>query len=181
MANSVDDLIKAFANSLNGDWSQTLSGQERIWFLVYPPDMQRKIDFRLGDFENITSKAGKKWQQFSLKNGFPDWMASHEYNEEYFQDPEALLDQLEGEFKTFIVDQLNKSISDAAPDQDTLIVITDVSAIFGFGRLSDILNQIARHIPGRLLVFFPGEFEKNQFRLLDARDGWSYLARPITA
>ena len=34
---------------------------------------------------------------------------------------------------------------------------------------------------GRLLVFFPGEVEGNNYRLLDARDGWNYLATPITA
>jgi hypothetical protein len=32
-----------------------------------------------------------------------------------------------------------------------------------------------------LLVFFPGQFDNNNYRLLDARDGWNYLAVPITA
>jgi hypothetical protein len=66
-------------------------------------------------------------------------------------------------------------------DENTVLAINNASSLFGFTRLSDVLNQISKNIPGRLLVFFPGEFEKNQFRLLDARDGWSYLARPITA
>jgi hypothetical protein len=30
-----------------------------------------------------------------------------------------------------------------------------------------------------MLIFFPGEFE-NQYQAFDARDGWEYLARPIT-
>jgi hypothetical protein len=29
-------------------------------------------------------------------------------------------------------------------------------------------------------VFFPGVYENNNYRLLDARDGWNYLAVPIT-
>ena len=37
------------------------------------------------------------------------------------------------------------------------------------------------HIRGRLLVFFPGVYEQNNYRLLDARDGWNYHAVPITA
>jgi len=37
------------------------------------------------------------------------------------------------------------------------------------------------HIQGRLLIFFPGVYEQNNYRLLDARDGWNYLAVPITA
>ena len=35
-------------------------------------------------------------------------------------------------------------------------------------------------VTGRLVVFFPGEYEQNNYRLLDARDGWSYMAVPIT-
>jgi len=54
-----------------------------------------------------------------------------------------------------------------------------VSAIFGFIRLSEIVNSISNKVQGRLLVLFPGEFTNNQYRLMDARDGWDYLARPI--
>jgi len=31
------------------------------------------------------------------------------------------------------------------------------------------------------LVFFPGERDGSNYRLLDARDGWNYLATPIAA
>jgi hypothetical protein len=34
-------------------------------------------------------------------------------------------------------------------------------------------------VPGRLLVLFPGEYNEPQYRFLDARDGWNYLAVPI--
>ena len=33
---------------------------------------------------------------------------------------------------------------------------------------------------GRLVVFFPGQYEQNNYRLLDARDGWNYMAVPIS-
>jgi hypothetical protein len=36
-------------------------------------------------------------------------------------------------------------------------------------------------IRGRVVVFFPGELEQNNYRLLGARDGWNYLAIAITA
>jgi len=35
-------------------------------------------------------------------------------------------------------------------------------------------------VHGRLVVFFPGSFEDNNYRLLDGYDGWNYLATPIT-
>ena len=41
--------------------------------------------------------------------------------------------------------------------------------------------MISREVRGRLLVFFPGEHERGNYRLLDARDGWNYLAVPIDA
>lgn len=181
MANSVDDLLNAYEKVVNGNWEVTLSGQERIWFLVYEPEMQRKVDFRLGDFENVTKKARKKWAIVSLKEAFPAWMANHDYREEYFNEPDMLVDQLEFEFKNWVVSHSVEKLNQQNADEHTVLAITDVASIFGFARLSDILNQVAHQVKGRLLVFFPGEFEKNQFRLLDARDGWSYLARPITA
>jgi hypothetical protein len=43
-----------------------------------------------------------------------------------------------------------------------------------------MLKEVVKDIRGRLVVFFPGEYEDNNYRLLDARDGWNYLAVPIT-
>ena len=37
-----------------------------------------------------------------------------------------------------------------------------------------------KDIRGRLALFFPGDVDNNNYRLLDARDGWNYLAIPIT-
>jgi len=181
MANNVDGLIQAYEKVVSGKWVETLSAQERIWFLVYDPDSQRKVDFRISDFENATKKAGKKWANISLKDCFTEWMATHEYRDEYFLDPDSLVDQLEFDFKNFAIENTIQKIRKHQIDHETVIALTHVASLFGFARLSDILNHIAGEIKGRLLVFFPGEFEKNQFRLLNARDGWSYLARPITA
>ena len=47
-------------------------------------------------------------------------------------------------------------------------------------RFSEIVRKVDRDIRGRLLVFFPGQYEHNNYRLLDARDGWNYLAIPLT-
>ena len=42
--------------------------------------------------------------------------------------------------------------------------------------MSALLNAVNDATAGRLLVFFPGDVENNNFRLLDARDGWDYMA-----
>lgn len=181
MASKIDQLLSAFELVVNEPWSNALSGLERIWFLVYDPAEQRKIDLRLEDFETATMKARKRWVLISLKNCFPSWMANHDYKEEYFNDPESLVDQLEVEFKRYAIQFLTSEIENHNVDDNTLIVIKDISSLFGFNRISDILNGCASAFKGRVLIFFPGEFEKNHYRLLDARDGWSYLARPIIA
>ena len=179
MQSKIDQLLTAFEKVVNEPWSNTLSGQERIWFLVYDPAEQRKVDLRTGDFETATIKAGKKWKSISLKLCFPRWMTNHEYRDDYFSNPEYIVDQLEAEFIPFAIRFLKDELIKTNSDRDTLIAIKDVSSLFGFVRLSEILKSCDKDFNGRLLIFFPGEFEHNQYRLLDARDGWDYLARPI--
>jgi hypothetical protein len=54
--------------------------------------------------------------------------------------------------------------------------------LFGFLKIKDIAETLAPLVDGRILFFFPGEIrENNNYRLLDAYDGWNYLAVPITA
>jgi hypothetical protein len=180
MATRIDLLVEAYEKVVNEPWSSALSGQERIWFLVYDPAEQRKIDLHLGDFESVTINAGKKWKSISLKHCFPTWMANHEYREDYFKNPEYIVDQLEAEFIPYAIQFLKTELGKINQSEDVLIALKDVSALFGFARLSEILKSCDKDFKGRLLIFFPGEFEQNHYRLLDARDGWDYLARPIT-
>ena len=42
------------------------------------------------------------------------------------------------------------------------------------------LKAVEPLIRGRVVVFFPGSHDQNTYRLLDARDGWNYMATPIT-
>jgi hypothetical protein len=181
MASKVDNLLTSFEQVLTEPWTQTLSSQERVWFLVYDPSDQRRVDLRMGDFEAAARHAGKNWVQISLKECFAKWMSSHDYRDEYFEDPEVLADQLEVEFKPYVIEYIREEIEKALADENTLVAVKDVAAVFGFLRLSNIISAAADYAKGRMLVFFPGEFSKNQYRLLDARDGWSYLARPIIA
>lgn len=180
MLTRIDQLIMAYEKVVSEPWTNTLSGQERVWFLVYDPAEQRRVDLRLDDFENIAIKSGKKWKGISLKQCFPKWMAKHEYSEDYFSSPELIVDQLEADFIPFAINYLKEELSKIEQDENTLIGVKDVSSIFGFARLSEIIRGCDNKIKGRLLIFFPGEFKQNQYRLLDARDGWNYLARPIT-
>ncbi len=66
-------------------------------------------------------------------------------------------------------------------DSDTVVALVGVASLFGLVRASEVLDKVTQSIQGRLLVFFPGQHEGSNYRLLDARDGWNYLAVPITA
>ena len=70
--------------------------------------------------------------------------------------------------------------SDAVGDQ-TVVAIAGLASLFGLTRASKLLRSVDSAIRGRLLVFFPGQHEGSNYRLLDARDGWNYLAVPISA
>jgi hypothetical protein len=69
----------------------------------------------------------------------------------------------------------------ASSDSNTVVAISGVASLFGFMKVSRLMQMMEDNIPGRLLVFFPGSYENNVYRLLDARDGWNYHAVPITA
>ena len=61
-----------------------------------------------------------------------------------------------------------------------MVAVTGVASLFGFARVSKLMQAVENDVRGRLVVFFPGDYENSNYRLLDARDGWSYLAVPIT-
>ena len=63
---------------------------------------------------------------------------------------------------------------------DTVVALTGIASLFGFLRVSHLVREVEAHIRGNLLVFFPGAYHNNNYRLMDARDGWNYLAVPIT-
>jgi hypothetical protein len=69
------------------------------------------------------------------------------------------------------------------PYPDGVVGLLGAGTLFGLGdavKVSALMNAVNDAIAGRLLVFFPGDHEGNSYRLLDARDGWNYLAVPIT-
>ena len=62
-----------------------------------------------------------------------------------------------------------------------MVAVLGMGSLFGLLRVKDVVDELAPMVRGRLLVFFPGSFENNNYRLLDGYDGWNYLAVPITA
>jgi hypothetical protein len=115
-----------------------------------------------------------------ITTSFERWMAAHEYRDEYFESPDLLETALPS-FFAHLASEVEQELR-AHDDEDGVTAILGAGTLFGLGdsvKVSALLNAVNTAISGRLLVFFPGEHEGNSYRLLDARDGWNYLATPI--
>lgn len=176
----VEELLKAYERFVSLPWKDDLSGAEKVWFVVYDPPQERRIRFRLPEFETVTKKAKHKWISLDLTDTFASWMAGHRYREAYFESPEDLEPAL-SDFADTVVKNIVDLLSSSEADKDTIVAITGLASLFGLTRASAVLEKVTSVIRGRLLVFFPGRHEGSLYRLLDARDGWNYLAIPIKA
>jgi hypothetical protein len=174
----LQQLIDTFERRASLPLQKNLAGHEKVWFCIYPPRDERRVRARLGDFKIAAERHGLRWDPVDITSAFEDWLGNHEYRESYFRNPELLGPALE-DLKDQIVAQLRSRLEQA--DHRTLTVVLGAGMLFSFVKVSSIVGEVAQAIRGRLLVFFPGRREGNNYRLLDARDGWNYLAVPIEA
>lgn len=185
MSSKLSKLVTAWRDHLTVPWQSGLAAIQRVIFAVYDKTDELRLRANLGEFELATTQAGKAWLLLDITDAFPTWMAAQEYRDAYFESPEDLAGYQTGELSEFMADlstQLKARIqAEAGPD--TVVALLGVGTLFGLVRVSTLVEDIKDAIPGRLLVFFPGEHhpETHSYRLLDARDGWNYLAVPLVA
>ena len=176
----IEDLAERFGRHIATPWQRTVSGAQRVIMLVYDKELERTLRARKVAFETAARQAGHDWHELDISGAFAAWMAADDYREEYFAAPEDLLLKLQAEFPAYLADRLRDFLSRDDITDDSVVALFGVGALFGFARLSQILKMVEADIRGRLVVFFPGHLERSNYRLLDARDGWNYLAVPIT-
>ena len=178
----LERLVDSYAEHISTPWPDGLSGIERVIFIVYAPGDELKLRVYIDEFELRTRDGGHGWVHLDLTNAFPQWMAAHRYREKYFRRPTLLAGYTEGrltEFTADLVEQTRDQITQAS--ENDVVAISGVGSLFGVSSVSKVVEQAAPAIKGRLVVFFPGDVEANNYRLLDARDGWNYMAHAITA
>ncbi len=177
--NKVKQLIAEYGKHVSLPWSKGLAGAQKVWFAVYRPTDERRLRLHLEDFETATRQANHGWCLTDVTCAFAEWMAAQEYREAYFECPEDLTVSVLDDFLKYTASKIRQQAS-AAGEADVVAVL-GVASLFGFKRTSELMKLLEPHISGRLLVFYPGDYGDNNYRLLDARDGWNYLATPITA
>ncbi len=176
---SVEALTTAYARYVDLPWDTRLAGQQKVWFALYAPTDERRLRARLGAFEVATIKAGHAWSGHDLTDEFARWLAAHEYAESFFEAADDLTADALRDFDDFLIARLGATLDGAS--EGAVVALSGVGSLFGLTRVSRLLEKISDRVRGRLLVFFPGERDGSNYRLLDARDGWNYLAVPITA
>ena len=177
MSSKVSKLVATYRQHLTVPWQTGLAAVQRVIFAVYDKSDELRLRANTEEFALVTQQAGKRWLLIDVTDAFPEWMAAQEYRDAYFECPEDLAGYPGGDLTEFVADliaQLKARMqAEATPD----------TALFGLARVSTIVEGIKDAVAGRLLVFFPGEHhpENHSYRLLDARDGWNYLAVPLLA
>jgi hypothetical protein len=177
----LDALVKAYRRFVALPWQTNLSYSERVWMVVYPPGDERRLRARITAFDIATVEAGHNWKLHDLTDAFARWLGAHEYRESYFEEPELLTRAALDDFGAFVQAEVRATVSAPDVDAGTAVALLGVGALFPFYKVSRLLDAVNGSARGRLVVFFPGERDGSNYRLLEARDGWNYLATPITA
>ncbi len=180
----IDLLRKNYQRICGLPWDRNVAGPQRVWLAVYDKEDERKLRLRMGLFEEATHQAGHHWHRIDFTDAFASWLCGPpyaDYAESYFESPGRLGAAPLAAFKRAVAGQLADALKTVEPGDDTVVAVSGVASLFGFFRISELLPLVEANIRGRLLVFFPGVYEQDNYRLLDARDGWNYHAVPITA
>lgn len=178
--NNVDRLRNAYSKHIHVPWRNDASPEERIIFCVYNEEDELRIRSRIDDFAIETRNAGHEWSVFDFTDTFATWLTSQKYGSQYFKHPNLLMSSING-YRDYLVEQFIAFLETNNANTNTVTALTGVGSLFGFLKVSEIVTTFAPKVNGRLVVFFPGNYENNNYRLLNAYDGWNYLAVPITA
>lgn len=175
---AIDRLISNYERQVALPWPANLAGKQRVWLAVYSPADERKLRARIQHFEAATLEARHGWRLLDLTNLFPAWMGQHEYRDATFEEPQYF--NAGNEVEEQAIECVRNACSEPDSDANCVVAVMGLGSLFNFFRVSRLLDAVEDHIRGRLLILFPGEYRHNTYRFMDARDGFNYMAVPIT-
>lgn len=173
-------LIQSYSRYISIPWRDDAAAAQRVIFCVYDETEERWLRAKIDEFEIVTRRAGHEWAIFDLTDTFAIWLTSQRYAQNYFQKPHLLSTSL-SRYLLFITAEFESFLHKNGIGSNSVVALKGVGSLFGFLKVKDVVEKLAPMVNGRLLVFFPGSFENNNYRLLDGYDGWNYHAVPITA
>lgn len=178
MSSRIARLLASYRERIAAPWPQNVAGVERVFFVVYGPADERRLRARMAEFALATEQAGHRWQHVDLTDAFPRWMGAQRYRDRYFANP-ALLTPALRQFEVAVAGEITTALEHSS--SDAVVAVSGVASLFGLARVSDVLRRVHDAIPGRLVVFFPGDYADSVYHLLEAPGGWNYMAVPILA
>lgn len=176
---NLDELARAYSTFVALPWSPTLAHAQRVWIVIYPPGDERRLRARLGEFELGTIRSNHSWKLVDVTSSFAQWLGSHSYREAYFERPDLLGSAAIDDFDDYVSSSVRAALKNDQVDDQTVVALLGVGSLFPFTKVSRLLETVGPAVRGRLVVFFPGDRDGFNYRLLEARDGWNYLATPI--
>lgn len=176
---AIDRLLSNYFRRVSLPWSANMAGMQRVWFAVYPPAEERRVRARLPQFEALTLEAKRGWITVDLTDLLPNWIAGHEYREAIFAEPEYF--SANSELEDLAVERVRQACANEDADANCVVAVTGLATLFDFMRVSCLISRVEDSVRGRLLILFPGEYAGNVYRFMDARDGFNYMAVPITS
>ena len=172
-------LIESYSKYIAIPWRKDAASAQRVIFCVYNETDELRLRAKIDEFEIITRQSGHNWALFDLTDTFAEWLTGQRYRKSYFQKTQ-LLSTLLPKYKDFIRENFEKFLQDEKICEDSVVAVKGVGSLFSFLKVKEVVDKLAPLVPGRLLIFFPGSLENNNYRLLNGYDGWNYLAVPIT-
>lgn len=173
-------LIRNYGQFITVPW-QDVAAPQRVIFCVYNEEDELQLRKKIEEFELATMRAKHSWALFDLTDTFANWLHVLRYKKKYFEKPK-LISTLFPQYLNYLKSEFVDFLKTQQVDENSVIALKGVGSIFGLLKVKQIVDEFAPHVKGRLVVFFPGTtYENNNYRLLDAYDGWNYHAVPITA
>jgi hypothetical protein len=176
----VDRLLENYVGLIGVPWRADAAPMQRVMFCVYPKEEELRLRRKVEEFRLKTVQAGHPMHVFDVSNTFAEWLAAQKYARGYFERPEHI-DSLSSRYQTHITESFQQFLRDHESGPDAVVALLGVGMLFGLLKVKAVVDALAPLVPGRLVIFFPGSYENQNYRLLDAYDGWNYLAVPITS
>lgn len=176
----IDRLIRSYDSYIAVPWRSDAAAAQRVIFCIYTETEELRLQANIDEFEIVTLRAGHEWAVFDLTDSFAKWLSSQRYANSYFEKPH-LLPTLLPKYRVYLAEEFASFLDEKKIGEESVVAIKGVGSLFGFLKVKEVVDELAPMVKGRLLVFFPGSYENNNYRLLDGYDGWNYLAVPITA
>jgi hypothetical protein len=173
----INSLLKSYEQLIQTPWQKNIAPEQRVIFCVYNENDERALQIQIDEFKYVTESASHPWLLYDLTNTFAEWLSNDKYAEAIFSDPDEL--RVQPFYLDYLKESFSRFIEDNNAGENHVVAICGVASLFSLLKVKQVVAEFSPLVKGRLLLFFPGSYSNNNYRLLDSYDGWGYLAIPV--